>query len=199
LNVNSACSHGQRLLLARHGETADNAAHLILGHHDPPLSELGLGQATLLAGAARDAGIISLWCSPLHRARQTAAVVGELLGLTATVLPDLIESDRGAWEGQPVDRIARHSPQLYQAFVDADPGFAFPGGESLRDQVRRTHHALDVIAAGPSPSLAVAHAGTIRAALLALGRPAPPEHELPHGQLVAIPWRISGLEPPSEG
>jgi broad specificity phosphatase PhoE len=195
MTVNDSCSHGQQLLLARHGETADNAAHLILGHRDPPLSHVGREQATILAGAARDAGIVSLWTSPLLRARQTAAIVGQLVGLEPTVLPGLVESDRGAWEGQPIAGIARHSARLYAAFVSADPDFAFPGGESLREQVKRTRRALDVIAGAPLPGLAVAHAGTIRAALLAVGRPAPPEPELPHGQIVAIGWPASRLEP----
>ena len=199
MRVNDSCSHGQQLLLARHGETADNAAHLILGHRDPPLSDVGRRQAARLAGAAHEAGIISLWTSPLQRARQTAAVVGELIGVPPTVLEGLVESDRGAWEGQPIDLIARHSPLLYEAFVGAEPGFAFPGGESLREQVQRTRDALDLIAAGPSPSLIVAHAGTIRAALLALGRPAPPERELLHGQIVRISWPGSKPEPTSEG
>ncbi len=180
--------HRQPLLLARHGETADNAAHLIVGHRDPPLSDVGRAQAQALARAARDAGIASLWTSPLQRALQTAAVVGELTGVEPTVLPGLIESARGAWEGQPIDHIARQSPPLYAAFVSADPGFAFPGGESLRDQVQRTRDALDIVAAGPSPCLAVAHAGTIRAALIALGQPAPPERALPHGGIVRLSW-----------
>jgi broad specificity phosphatase PhoE len=199
LLVNDSCSGSQQLLLARHGETADNAAHLILGHRDPPLSDVGRRQAARLAGAAHEVGIIALWTSPLQRARQTAAVVGELVGVTPTVLPGLLESDRGAWEGQPIERIALHSPRLYEAFVSAEPGFAFPGGESLREQVQRTRDALDLIAAGPFPSLTVAHAGTIRAALLALGRPAPPERELPHGQIVRISWPASEPEPSSEG
>jgi broad specificity phosphatase PhoE len=179
------------LLLARHGETADNTAHLIIGRRDPPLSDAGRRQAMALARAARDAGIAALWCSPLQRARQTAALVGELVGLEPTILSGLIESDRGDWEGQPIDRIAGHSPDLYEAFVAADAGFAFPGGESIREQVARTSEALDIVTGGPAPGLAVAHAGTIRAALIALGEPAPPEPALVHGQIVRLAWRVS--------
>jgi broad specificity phosphatase PhoE len=178
------------LLLARHGETADNTAHLIIGHRNPPLSDAGRRQAMALAGAARDAGIAALWCSPLQRARQTAALVGELVGLEPTVLAGLIESDRGNWEGERIDSIARHSPDLYKAFVAADPGFAFPGGESIHAQVARTCEALDIVARGPAPGLAVAHAGTIRAALIALGEPAPPEPALVHGQIVRVAWPL---------
>jgi broad specificity phosphatase PhoE len=181
----------QQLLLARHGETADNAAHLILGRRDPPLCDVGREQATELARAARDAGVVGLWTSPLKRARETAAIVGALVGVEPSVLPGLVESDRGTWEGQPFDQIARNSPELFAAFVGAESGFAFPGGESLREQVERTREALDVIAGGPLPALAVAHAGTIRAALIALGRPAPPERELPHGEIVRVMWPAS--------
>jgi broad specificity phosphatase PhoE len=141
-----------------------------------------------LAQAARDAGIAALWTSPLRRARDTAAIVGERLRLEATVLQGLIESDRGAWEGEPIDEIVSRTPRLYDAFVAAQEDFVFPGGESLADQVARTCDALDVIAAGAMPALVVAHAGTIRAALIALGRPVPPERALAHGQIVPIAW-----------
>jgi broad specificity phosphatase PhoE len=176
------------LLLARHGQTADNADGLILGRRDPPLSELGVAQAGRLAAEAVTAGIVSLWVSPLRRARQTAAVVTEATGVPATVLDDLIESDRGAWEGQPVRQIAEVSPELVAAFEDAAPDFVFPGGESIQHQVARTRRALCVVAAGQRPALVVAHAGTIRAALIAAGQDPPPERALPHGELIALTW-----------
>jgi len=46
--------------------------------------------------------------------------------------------------------------------------------------------------------LVVAHAGTIRAALLALGRRPAPERALPHGDAVPLRWGsggAGGLEP----
>jgi broad specificity phosphatase PhoE len=126
----------------------------------------------------------------LLRARQTAAVVAEAIGISPTSLEDLIESDRGAWAGQPVARITEDSPELFAAFEAGAKDFAFPGGESLLDQVRRTRTALDVVASGPGPALVVAHAGTIRAALLALGRAVPPERELPHGEAIPLEWVV---------
>src|SRR5450755_796280 len=170
----------QQLLLARHGETVENAAHLIIGQRDPPLSDVGREQATALAQATVGEGVAALWCSPLLRASQTAAVVGGLIG-----------SDRGEWAGQPIERIVRHSPGLFEDFVTAQDDFAFPGGESLREQVVRTSDALDLIARGALPALVVAHAGTIRAALIALHRPVPPERELMHGEIVRVAWPSS--------
>jgi broad specificity phosphatase PhoE len=175
----------QEILLARHGQTADNAGGRILGRRDPPLTDVGVAQARALAGDLRDAGIAALWTSPLARARATAEIVGEALGLQARVLPELIESARGSWEGRPVAELAREAPALHAAFIAGDPDFVFPGGESLREQRERTARALAVVARGPLPALVVAHAGTARAALALDGREVPPESALAHGEVVA--------------
>ena len=138
---------------------------MILGRRDPSLSPLGREQAARLADAAARAGVAAIWTSPMRRARETAAVVAEVVGVQPTVLDDLIGvRPRGSWEGQSLEHLAAVSPDLYAAFEAADPQFAFPDGESLADQVARTRRALDLVAAGPAPALVVAHVGTIRAA-----------------------------------
>jgi probable phosphoglycerate mutase len=179
---------GLPLLLARHGQTADNANGLILGRRDPPLSDLGAQQAAGLAVHARARGVVAIWCSPLLRARQTAAVVGQGVGSEPVVLEDLIESARGDWEGVPQTVLAVREPELFTAFEAGDPDFVFPGGESIRSQVLRTRRALSRVAQGPQPSLVVAHAGTIRAALIATGQPVGPERALVNGETVALDW-----------
>ncbi len=171
------------LFIARHGETVDNATGLILGRRDPPLSDVGRGQSARLAEQAVALGVVALWCSPLLRARQSATLVAEAIGVPVTILEDLIESDRGTWEGQSVAQIAAVSPELFAAFEAGAEDFAFPAGESLLDQVERTRKALDVVASGPGPALVVAHAGTIRAALIATGRAVPPERDITHGEV----------------
>ena len=176
------------LLLARHGQTADNANGLILGRRDPALSELGRQQAAGLAVQARARGVVAIWCSPLLRARQTATVVGEAIGVQPAVLEDLIESARGDWEGVSQVVLAQRTPELFAAFEAGDPDFVFPGGESIRSQVLRTRRALALVAAGSQPALVVAHAGTLRAALIASGRPVPPERALADGEAIALDW-----------
>ncbi len=132
--------------------------------------------------------MVAIWCSPLLRARETAAIVADATGIAPTILDDLIESARGRWEGQSVTYLAATEPVLFSAFEAGDKDFAFPGGESLLDQVRRTRKALDLVTAGPGPALVVAHAGTIRAALIGVGRAPPPERELPHGEAIPLTW-----------
>jgi broad specificity phosphatase PhoE len=174
------------LWIARHGETDENAQRRILGRRDPPLSGAGREQARALAAAAAGYGIAAIWTSPLRRARDTAAVVGAALGLEPVVLDDLIESDRGDWEGRTVADLAREDPAGHAAFVAGAPDFAFPGGESLAAQRERTRAALARVAAGPQPALVVAHAGTIRAALADSGADVPPESALAHGALLEL-------------
>jgi broad specificity phosphatase PhoE len=183
------------LLLARHGQTADNAGGLILGRRDPPLSESGRAQAQALAAAvaARETPIAAIWTSPLRRARATAAVVSEATGAPVSVLDGLAESDRGDWEGRPVAELRCTEPDRFAAFEAASVGFAFPGGESLAEQVGRTRRALDQVVVGPQPALVVAHVGTIRAAMLALGRRPPAEADVAHAQIIELPWPVSGI------
>jgi probable phosphoglycerate mutase len=174
------------ILLARHGQTTENAAGRILGRRDPPLSTQGRADAAALARSLANEGLRAIWTSPLARARETAAVAAAELGLEAIVLDDLAESRRGLWEGRTYAELEEEDPERLAAFEAGERTFAFPGGESLQAQIARTRRALATIAAGPQPALAVAHAGTIRAAYALAGRPLPRERELPHAQPVRL-------------
>ena len=180
----------RRVLLARHGQTADNAEGLILGHRDPPLSAIGRDQADALAAAARKAQVVAVWSSPLQRARVTAERVARACDAELAVLEELMESDRGDWEGRALAELAEQEPQRFGAFEAAAADFAFPGGETLADQVTRTRVALDHVVTGATPALVVAHVGTIRAARLARGLSVGTEAEVPHGELIALDWPV---------
>jgi len=62
-------------LLARHGETEWNREERYQGHADPPLNEIGRGQAEELAN---DFGgpVDAIFSSDLRRASETAQIVG---------------------------------------------------------------------------------------------------------------------------
>jgi broad specificity phosphatase PhoE len=153
------------ILLARHGETAANVPPArVMGKSDPPLTERGREQARTLARALSDEGVQALYTSHQCRARETAEIVGEALGLEPRVDPRLAESDRGRWEGRLMRDIEREEPEAWRAWLRAGDGFRFPEGESLTDHLERVTAALDDIAAGPLPALVVCHGGTIRCA-----------------------------------
>ena len=93
------------LLLVRHAETDWNAVGRLQGHTDRPLSDFGRRQAEQLAAELEGEELEAIYSSDLARARETAEVVGERLGLPVALDPDLREKDWGTWEGlTPIER-----------------------------------------------------------------------------------------------
>jgi broad specificity phosphatase PhoE len=155
------------ILLARHGETDDNAPpRRVQGRLDPPLNGRGREQARELAErVAAEHDIAALWVSNQRRALETAAIVAEATGLEPRVDARFAEADWGRWQGRLVDDILREEPELLAAFGEGRPDFRFPEGESLQEHIDRTWAALDDVARGALPALVVCHGGTIRCAL----------------------------------
>jgi broad specificity phosphatase PhoE len=87
------------LLLVRHGETDWNADGRLQGHTDRPLSDFGRRQARRLAEELAEEKLDAIYASDLSRARETAEIVGQRLGLAVVLDPDLREKDWGSWEG----------------------------------------------------------------------------------------------------
>ena len=112
------------ILLARHGETDYNLPPArVQGRRDVPLNDHGRAQARELAHAAAGEGLRTIWSSHLSRARETAGIVAEELGLEVRVDERLAESDRGEWEGRLLDEIARDEPELWDAWRRAGAEF----------------------------------------------------------------------------
>jgi broad specificity phosphatase PhoE len=161
------------VLLARHGETDDNAARRFQGHRDPPLNQLGRAQALALGEELAGAGIRELWSSPLLRAHETATIAGRQLGLQPRLDPRLMEVDVGDWAGRTYDDLETDEPALYAEWRSGSPAFRFPGGESLEEQGERVAAVIEEIGrAAQRPVLVVCHGGVIREARrVLLGEP----------------------------
>ncbi|MCA1941739.1 MAG: histidine phosphatase family protein, partial [Caenispirillum bisanense] len=103
--------------------------------------------------------------SGLGRCTATAAA----LALSGPAEPALAEQHFGAWQGRTWNDL----PTFETAGFWRDPAFGRPpGGESFADQMARVKEAVGRLTAAHEGRdiVAVAHAGTIRAALaLALG------------------------------
>jgi broad specificity phosphatase PhoE len=168
--VSGAASHeprrrGQGVYLARHGQTAYNLEGRFQGHLPVPLDETGRAQALDLAERVAAHGFAALWCSPLLRARETADVVAERIGLEPREDPRLMETDAGTWTDRSFVEVRAEAPERFAAFVAGDPDFAFPGGESFAQQELRVAAALDEVELGELPALVVCHGMVIRAAV----------------------------------
>jgi broad specificity phosphatase PhoE len=175
------------IYLARHGQTAYNKEGRFQGQQQVPLDELGREQAAELAERAAAYGFAALWCSPLLRARETADAVAARIGLQPREDARLMETDAGDWTNRSFADVIAEAPQLFASFANAEPDFAFPGGESFVAQEQRVGAALDDVEAGDLPALVVCHGMVIRAALsVRIGRWLPNGQRVPNGALVPL-------------
>lgn len=157
-----------RLILIRHGETDWNATLRYQGHAAIPLNEQGRDQARKAGERLARYGAGALYTSDILRASETAAVVGEIVGLAPQPMPDLREIDVGQWEGLTPEELYRRFPEHMEAF-DRDPARTVRlGGESYAQLQERALRALNTIQSQHAIDevvLAVSHGGTIRALL----------------------------------
>lgn len=114
----------RNVYLIRHGlPDFPGGRRMCLGTTDLPLSKLGSLQGTLLGIAFRDRPV-TVFSSPLLRARQTA----EAMGKPVTVLSSLRELHMGQWDGLTFDEIRCRFPALYAARA-TDKTLPFPDSE----------------------------------------------------------------------
>ncbi len=156
--------------LARHGQTAYNLERRFQGHLPVPLDDTGREQAADLAkraaaGTADGIPFVALWCSPLLRARETADIVAARLGLQPREEPRLMETDAGDWTDRFFTDVQAKDPDGFAGFIEGQPDFGFPGGESFAQQGVRVASALADVERGDLPALVVCHGVVIRIAL----------------------------------
>ena len=119
----------------------------------------------------------SVVTSDLSRARETAQVLADAVGLSLVLDPRLRELDLGSWQGLDVEQVRERFPQEYATWR-AGLDHARGGGETYQQVATRAAASLtEHLAAVPAGAtlVAVTHGGTARAALGRL-------LELPHGQ-----------------
>ena len=166
----------------RHGETDWNAEGRSQGRTDIPLNSIGLAQAERAARTlAGIGGIAAIVASPLVRARVTAEIAAEPLGLPVQLDDGLMEVNFGEQEGQPMG-------DWYDDWIAGD--YTPAGAETFAELLARAVAAVNRATARPGPVLIVAHGALFRALRLAFGHE--PNVRTPN----ALPIRC---EPPAGG
>jgi probable phosphoglycerate mutase len=98
----------QQVILIRHGETEWSRTGRHTGRTDVPLTAEGEIRAVTI-GRASQGRDISVWTSPLQRARETCRLAG--FADSARVDDDLREWAYGAYEGRTTLEIRRETPE----------------------------------------------------------------------------------------
>jgi probable phosphoglycerate mutase len=159
-----------RLFLVRHGATRLSAEDRFAGATDVDLSDEGRAQASRLAERLRDDGVVAVYCSPLRRTRDTAALVATPHGLEPIDDAGLREIDHGHWEGLTRAEVESRFHDEYARWEEDPFTFAPEGGECGLDVMARalpvirriveTHRGQNVVV--------VSHKATIRLVISSL-------------------------------
>lgn len=152
-----------KIYFATHSTTWDNEQGIATGHRDAQLSPAGRALAAALSDTLRHLRFDVVCCSPLSRARDTAAIA---FGRRYPIQVDsrLNEVDYGTYSGAPVQQIDR-----LRASHVAVP---FPDGESYEQRVALLRTFLEDFAhehPGRTPLL-IGHRATLYALRVLSGR-----------------------------
>lgn len=164
---------GARAFLVRHAQAYSNLRPAPEGMSDEELdhlTDLGRAQAERTAAALRGQGVERVLSSPANRARETAEILAEALGVPLQVEPRLRPLDLGDGLDWP-DRF-----EAWEAGRDPSP----PGGESLAELGVRVAGLVDDLpdeVSGGGAAVLVAHSEVIGAYLGHLGG-VPPHRRL---------------------
>jgi probable phosphoglycerate mutase len=119
-----------RLFLVRHGATHLTAEDRFSGAVGVDLSDEGRWQAEQLSRRLAREPIRAVYCSPLGRTVETAALLARPHHLSPLKRDGLREISHGRWEGLTRAEVAERFPDEYEAW-ETDPFTSAPvGGES---------------------------------------------------------------------
>jgi probable phosphoglycerate mutase len=160
------------LYLLRHGQTQSSRNNVFCGSgSDPQLTDDGRAMAEAFAQHYGTVDWSAIYCSPLRRARETAAPLCLAQGATPVVRSELAEIAYGRWEGCTLQSVQSTYHDDYQRW-SADPGWNAPtGGETAIQIARRCLDLVDEVRgrfSGSEKILFVSHKATIRILVCAL-------------------------------
>lgn len=150
--------------MMRHGESVWNIERRWAGSADPDLSLRGKQEACEACESLKALGFKCVTSSPLKRARSTALIISNALGIPMEdPVPELSERHAGAISGLTSPEIEARFPGLLDRWR-ACGTIEIPGGEPWGLFVTRVEKGILTLARiGESPVLVVVHEGVLRA------------------------------------
>lgn len=128
-----------RVYLVRHAENVANLtkefSHRLV---DYPLTDKGRLQAAQTAEYFRNRPIVAIYTSPLRRTRETAAIIGEAIGLEPIVIEQFREINVGTLEQQaPTPELWTYHNSVLEGWFRGTSDERFPDGETYSELWQR--------------------------------------------------------------
>ncbi len=120
-----------RLVLVRHGESKKNVLGIFESSKDGfPLTENGIKKAHEAGEKIKNIGVDAIYCSPVDRAKHTAEIIGEAVGIKPTESLELWEVRSGEWEGEPHDDPSGNLGRIVYNALPHDEYYKTPRGKT---------------------------------------------------------------------
>ena len=176
--------------MMRHGQTEANAARVMAGHRDSPLTALGRAQAVDARRVVESLNVKpeAIFHSNLSRARDTALIINQALNVELFEDPDLAELHAGDLEGESYDKC--------KALFNSWPRVL--NGEDPKNFFKRVKRGKTRALSGSNdPVLIVCHGGVMRAFGALYNLPIPGRFKnahlyefIPNAQKPSFPWDV---------
>ncbi len=122
-----------KIIVVRHGETKENAKHILMGHRQGILSKKGMVQAKKLALKLRKAKIDAIFSSDLKRARDTTKEIARYHKAPVFYTKELREQNYGIFQGRPLRELIDAQNATGKESLEFKP----KGGEGFVDVRKR--------------------------------------------------------------
>jgi isoleucyl-tRNA synthetase len=135
--LKSLTKSNNKYFLVRHGEGEHNVGRFINSDDTriSNLTDLGIRQSEKIGKDLQDKNITKIYCSPLHRTRETARIIAEAIGFDPkNIIVDdrLKEVQTGVFNGKPIEEY--HA--IFKNYIDKFE-IRSEGGENLDDIKKR--------------------------------------------------------------
>lgn len=164
----------KKIIIVRHGQTAENKKRILQGHLDTLLDETGKKQAKEVAEMLKNEHIEAFFSSDLKRALHTAeAVISKHAGKTIHTTHLLREKHFGIFQGMTFVEVGHYLPKFGEqgnfSFQGKEQEFGVETNEAVKDRIREFKK---ILALHKGKTVAVfSHGGTIRRMLEVFGIP----------------------------